>query len=112
MRNIRNFNSYLKESKNIEDMPLLVRTYIKKLVSASVNGHIDLDDIFSVIKKEFDSIKSNKNNKLEFSVLSDEEKDKMMSDAIRMSETEWMKKYKIGDHGDYLNRAKSKWNLD
>jgi len=35
-----------------------------------------------------------------------------MSDAIRMSETEWMKKYKIGDHGDYLNRAKSKWNLD
>lgn len=60
MKNIKNFNSYLKESKNIDDMPLLVRTYIKKLVSASISSDADLNEVLDIIKNEFDSIKYNK----------------------------------------------------
>jgi len=47
-----------------------------------------------------------------FSVLSKEEKEKMMSDALKLSEDQWMKKYPVGDHGDYLRRAIIKWNIN
>jgi len=50
--------------------------------------------------------------KPKFRTLTDEEKEKMMSDALKMSEDQWMKKYPVGDHGDYLRRARTKWNID
>lgn len=51
-------------------------------------------------------------DEIQFSVLSKEEKEKMMSDALKMSEEQWMKKYSVGDHGDYLRMARTKWNID
>lgn len=36
-----------------------------------------------------------------FRVLTPEEKKQMMFDAITMSEAGWMKKYPVGDYGDY-----------
>ena len=50
--------------------------------------------------------------KITFTTLSKEDKEKMMKDAITMSEESWMKKYSVGDHGDYLRMAKSNWGLD
>jgi len=50
--------------------------------------------------------------KIKFKILSNEEKEQMMLDAIKLSEWTWMKKYPIGDHGDYLNRAKNKYNIE
>ena len=41
---------------------------------------------------------------INYEVLSEEMKWKMTLDSNRLSESEWMKKYKVGDHGDYLNR--------
>jgi hypothetical protein len=61
---------------------------------------------------ESDNLVDFQNQKPQFSVLSKEEKEKMMSDALKMSEDQWMKKYKVGDHGDYLRMARSKWNVD
>jgi len=61
---------------------------------------------------ESDNLVDFQNQKPQFSVLSKEEKEKMMSDALKLSEEQWMKKYKVGDHGDYLRMARSKWNVD
>jgi len=93
-------------------MPLLVRRNINKLVDSSIGSNVDINTILKIVESEFKERTSKKNNKIDFSVLTDDEKEKMMMDALRMSEMEWMKKYKVGDHGDYLNRAKRKWNLD
>lgn len=41
-------------------MPLLVRTYIKKLVSDSISSDVDLNQVLGIIENEFDSIKYNK----------------------------------------------------
>jgi len=69
-------------------------------------------DYFSVWCEESDNLVDFQTQKTKFSVLSKDDKEEMMSDAIKMSEDAWMKKYKVGDHGDYLNRAKKKWGID
>jgi hypothetical protein len=108
---IKKFNSYINENR-LEEMPLLVRRYVTKLVDSSISSNIDLSTILKLVESEFNSKLPVKNSKIEFSSLTEDEREKMMSDALRMSEMEWMKKYKVGDHSDYLNRAKRKWNLD
>ena len=57
-------------------------------------------------------MKEIRTKKIQGKILSNEEKEQMMLDAIKLSEWEWMKKYPIGDHGDYLNRAKNKYNIE
>jgi hypothetical protein len=108
---VKKFNSYIVESK-LEEMPLLVRRNITKLVDASISSGVDINTILKLVESEFKAKSPKKSNRIDFSVLTDDEKEKMMMDALKMSEMEWMKKYKVGDHGDYLNRAKSKWGLN
>ena len=83
--------------------------YVKH--SLGLTNGTDLND-FRIRCQNSDNLVDFQEDKKEFSVLSKEEKEKMMSDAIKMSEPQWMKKYKVGDHGDYLRMARSKWNID
>lgn len=45
--------------------------------------------------------------KLPITVLTKEERAQMVMDANRLIESEWMKKYPVGDYGDYKRRFES-----
>lgn len=107
MKHLKKFN----ESKNINEMPLLVRRNIPVIINQSISNGVNLEDLLSVIRDEWNKSTMPK-EKPTFTTLSSEEKEQMMKDAIKMSEDQWMKKYQVGDHGDYLRMAKSKWLLD
>lgn len=97
-------NKGIKESKIIE----AYKEYI--MYSLGISTGTDLN--------QFELWCQNEDNLVDFidettfTTLSKEEKEKMMSDAIRMSEKEWMTKYKVGDHGDYLNMARSRYKIE
>lgn len=104
MKHLKKFN----ESVSLDVMPLLVRRNVPLIVGQAKMKGVSLEDLISLIKDEWN--KSDEKPEMpSFSFLSKEEKDQMMIDALRMSETEWMKKYPVGDHGDYLGMAKEKW---
>lgn len=117
MKYIKKFNESVNiTDKNIEDQ---ADSYMK---DAQQNGYGDSEWQYSDVIQAFkEGAKwaigklnpvDTPNQKIEFTTLSSEEKEKMMSDALKLSEDQWMKKYPVGDHGDYLRMARTKWNID
>lgn len=119
MKHIKKFN----ESVNIteDDIKKQADIYMTDAKSKDVygNGEWQYSDVITAFKEgarwacgmsNTDKIKEIE--KATFQTLTPYEKEKMMSDALKLREEEWMKKYKVGDHGDYLRMAKAKWNID
>jgi hypothetical protein len=51
---IKKFNSYITESK-LEEMPLLVRRNITKLVETSISNNVDINIILKLVESEYKS---------------------------------------------------------
>jgi len=120
MKHLKGFNESISDLEKLE----IERSYKKKeekLFTKSDMIKFATDFYSEYEKEEVGSAKAFidewiedntvKPEKATFTTLSKEDKEQMMIDAIRMGESEWMKKYKVGDHGDYLNMAKNKWRM-
>lgn len=49
---VKKFNSYIVENK-LEEMPLLVRRNITKLVDSSISSGVDINSILELVESEF-----------------------------------------------------------
>lgn len=107
MKHLKKYNENIVDTRYQDIIPMLV----KKLVKETKASDGDLESILDMVKDEWNKSEMPK-EKPTFRTLSTEEKEQMMKDALSMSETQWMKKYPVGDHADYLRMAKGKWGLD
>ena len=120
MKHLKKFNENLSDLEKLE----IERSYRKKeeklftksdMVKFATDFHTEYEKEKVGSAKAFidEWIEDNtpKPEKPTFTTLSKKDKEQMMIDAVRMGESEWMKKYKVGDHGDYLTMAKNKWKM-